>query len=427
MIHVRTAEELQTIRRCGIINAEVQDAVAESMNPGISTAELDEIALRVMEQAGAKSSITDSVGFPGCICISVNDEVGHGVPGQRTLQDGDVVKIDVSVQYQGYHTDCAITHVVGHASDNTLRLVQIAENALESGIECARPGRRCSDISHAIGQTVQEAGYSVVRKAFGHGIGTTLHEEPAIANFGPANRGPRLRLGMALAIEPVISAGRGLVYQDADGWTDRTVDQALAAHFEDTVILTAKGTEIVTKKGGKPSPKSTSTSARKSTSTPTSASASTSTRKAKRKALTFRPMARGEEVGLFRMAAREMDDILMEAWGRRANPQEIFGDGEAQITVMEQQGQTVGFFSVSQLGDALHLNTLVLARDFQGQGLGQRAMTEVERIARNLHLARVTLGVQTNNARAIGLYRKLGYEGRGEVYVNTLFMVKNVN
>lgn len=413
MIHIRSAEEIRRFRACGAVNRWVHSNIYKALQPGVTTRELDEIAARVLAEAGATSSIREPQGFPGHVCISINDEVGHGVPGTRAIVPGDLVKVDVSVCYAGVHTDAAVTHQVGAGVQTAeflrqaVLLRQAAQNALWAGIAQARAGKRCSDISSAIQSVVRTHGLMVVRRAFGHGVGTDLHEEPAIANFGPPGTGPVLRPGMVVAIEPVVSAGSRLTYRKPDGWTDATVDGSLAAHFEHTVVITDRDPEIVTFDADVPGLGKADDGLSQAP-------------------IVMRPMRRDDENRLLHLAAREMDAILMKAWGRRVNPAEIF-DPEATIEVLEDgSGRLVGFFAYSQPATALHLNTIVIDAKFQGQGFGGRVMKRLEEIARQKGLHAITLHVQKNNERAIRFYRRLGYRDRGTAYANTLRMSKAI-
>lgn len=223
------------------------EAVRNMLRPGVPTQELDGIAGDVMSRHGAVSSFRETTEFPKQICISVNDEVGHGIPGARTLCPGDLVKVDIGVLYDGMHADCARTHVVGRGTPEARRLLGVTKLALDRGINAIRIHGRLSDVSHAVWQTVTAGGFDVFRQAFGHGIGHQLHEEPQIASFGPPGLGPVLLPHTAFAIEPVVVAGDRAIKKSVDGWTECTLDGRLAAHFEDTVLLTPAGPEIVTR------------------------------------------------------------------------------------------------------------------------------------------------------------------------------------
>lgn len=421
MINLKRPDELTKLKLCGKVNAIVKRELAHALEPGITTKDLDELAAEVMRSHGASSSITE-LGFPGSICISLNDEVGHGVPSNYVIQEGDLVKLDVAVELAGYHTDSATSLIVGKAPEQTHQLVKATQAALEAGIRAATPGKHCSDISATVFNKVKEHGYSVIRKAFGHGIGTELHEDPQIANFGPPNMGPKLRPGMVLAIEPLVSTGNGFAYRTANGWADITSDHSLAAHFEDTIVITEVGPEVITRlsKGDEVSftlaaGKGPKESSRRAGLKPIE-------KEVQREDIVFRPMKEGEQAILFKMAAKEMDPILMEAWGRRADPREVFSP-EAEVVVLETVGgEVAGFYTTSIHSHGIHLNTLVIDNSFQGHGLGRRTVAHIIEVSQRRNLQKVTLHVQTNNQRAIHLYEKLGFQNRGLVEINTLLM-----
>ena len=214
--------------------------LASKVAPGVSTAELDELAERRILRAGATAAFKGYHGYPATICASINDEVIHGIPsGRRMLQEGDIVSLDVGAALDGYFADSAITLAVGQVSEEAATLLRVTEEALYKAIDRARPGARVSDIGHAVQTHVEGHGFSVVREFVGHGIGQRMHEEPQIPNYGDAGRGPRLAEGMVLAIEPMVNAGKAAVKVLADGWTAVTRDKSLSAHFEHTVAVTA--------------------------------------------------------------------------------------------------------------------------------------------------------------------------------------------
>ena len=208
---------------------------------GVKTKELDRIARERIERAGARPSFLGYRGYPATLCISVNDQVIHGIPGERKLADGDIVGLDLGCIVDGFHGDAARTVEVGRASDEARRLMRVTEQALQRGIEQCHPGRRLGDIGHAIQTHAEAHGYSVVREFCGHGIGTSLHEEPQVPNYGPPGRRERLVPGMVLAIEPMVNAGGPEVKVLEDGWTAVTVDGSLSAHFELSVAITEQG------------------------------------------------------------------------------------------------------------------------------------------------------------------------------------------
>ncbi|MCX7590361.1 MAG: type I methionyl aminopeptidase, partial [Kiritimatiellae bacterium] len=223
--------------------ARVRDEVARLIRPGVTTAELAAYAGKLIRAYGAESAFLGYKGYPGEICISVNDEVVHGIPGLRRIEVGDIVSIDIGVRLDGFVGDTATTLMVGVTDLDVIRLVRTAEQALAAGISQAREGRRVSDISHAIEQTALAAGFSVVRQFVGHGIGRQMHEEPQIPNFGSPGHGARLVAGMTLAIEPMINMGTGDVEVQGDGWTVLTRDRKPSAHFEHTVAVRGEGLE----------------------------------------------------------------------------------------------------------------------------------------------------------------------------------------
>ena len=212
---------------------------------GITTEELDRLAEEYIKRHGGIPAFKGYRGYPRSLCVSVNEEVVHGIPGKRKLKEGDIVSLDLGVLMDGYYGDAAITVPVGKVSELAKKLIKVTEEALYRGIEMARPGNRLSDISYAIQNHVEKAGFSVVREFVGHGIGKELHEEPQVPNFGPPNRGPRLEPGMVLAIEPMVNTGTWEVRILPNGWTVVTADGGLSAHFEHTVAITDNGPEIL--------------------------------------------------------------------------------------------------------------------------------------------------------------------------------------
>ncbi|MFD2615193.1 type I methionyl aminopeptidase [Paenibacillus gansuensis] len=247
MIICKSDYELSLMREAGRIVADTHRLMRESIKPGITTLELDQIAERYIRSQGAVPSFKGYNDFSGSICASVNDELVHGIPGQRELLDGDIISIDIGAQYQGYHGDSAWTYPVGNISDTAKKLLEVTERSLYAGLEIAKPDVRLYTISHAIQRVIEEEGFSVVREYVGHGIGADLHEEPQIPNYGMPDRGPRLKPGMVLAIEPMVNVGERYVKTLQDNWTVVTVDGSLCAHFEHTIAITADGYEILTK------------------------------------------------------------------------------------------------------------------------------------------------------------------------------------
>lgn len=248
MIICKSQDELGLMREAGRIVAETHRKLAVAIRPGITTAELDNIADRYIRSQRAVPSFKGYNNFPSSICISVNEQLVHGIPSpSRVLKDGDIVSIDVGAEIEGYHGDSAWTYGVGTISDEAARLLQVTEAALYAGLAEARPNARLFTISYAIQKVVEDAGFSIVREYVGHGIGARLHEEPQIPNYGTPNRGPRLKPGMTLAIEPMTTAGERYVRTLPDQWTVVTVDGSLCAHFEHTIAITDDGYEILTK------------------------------------------------------------------------------------------------------------------------------------------------------------------------------------
>lgn len=233
--------ELQKMHRACRILADALGALAEAAVPGVKTKDLDRIARERIERAGARPSFLGYRGYPATLCISVNDQVIHGIPGERKLKDGDIVGLDLGCIVDGFHGDAARTVEVGRASDEARQLMRVTEEALHLGIAQCYPGRRLGDLGHAIQRHAEAHGYSVVRDFCGHGIGTSLHEEPQVPNYGPPGRRERLVPGMVLAIEPMVNLGGPEVKLLKDGWTAVTVDGSLSAHYELSVAITEQG------------------------------------------------------------------------------------------------------------------------------------------------------------------------------------------
>jgi len=238
------------MRAANVLVADVLAELREMVRPGVTTAELDEFAERRVRGAGAVPAFKGYHGFPATLCTSVNEEVIHGIPSARALTEGDIVSIDIGVLLDGFYGDAAITVPLAPIGSRVAELLRVTEESLYRGIEQARVGARVSDIGHAVQQHVEAHGFSVVREFVGHGVGTALHEEPQVPNYGPAGRGPRLAEGMTLAIEPMVAMGRAAVKVLRDGWTAVTKDRSLAAHFEHTVAITAGGPVIMTVPNG---------------------------------------------------------------------------------------------------------------------------------------------------------------------------------
>ncbi|MCL0029962.1 type I methionyl aminopeptidase [Dehalococcoidia bacterium] len=245
-IIIKSPNEINIMRQAGRIVAAILAALNKEIRPGISTGTLDAIAKRMFQEYGARASFKGYRGFPASICTSVNEEVVHGRPGGRVLQEGDVVAIDVGAIYNGFQGDAAITVGVGKVSPEAKRLIDTARRSLEAGIAAAREGAHLSDISAAIQFHAESAGFSPVRQYAGHGIGREMHEKPQIPNFGPPGKGPVLKRGMTLALEPMINAGGWATKVLPDGWTVVTADGSLSAHFEHTIAVTNGVAEILT-------------------------------------------------------------------------------------------------------------------------------------------------------------------------------------
>lgn len=249
MVTLKSAAEIERMRASGRIVAEVLSAVETEIGPGVTTVELDRLAESIIRgHEGARPAFKGYGGFPASICASVNDEVVHGIPSKsRRLEEGDIVGIDVGVLLEGYHADAARTFGVGQVAGQTERLLAVTRSALEAGIEAAQPGARLGDVSAAIQNVAESAGFSIVRDLVGHGIGQHLHEDPQVPNFGEPGHGPLLQPGMTLAIEPMINAGSPDVWMAEDRWSISTDDNSLSAHFEHTVAITDNGPLVLTR------------------------------------------------------------------------------------------------------------------------------------------------------------------------------------
>jgi len=247
MIEIKSPSQLQIMREAGRIVKEVLNLLRDSVHPGVTTLELDELARVAFARLGARAAFKGYRGYPANICTSVNDEVVHGIPSQRRLRAGDIIGIDVGSIVDGYYSDAAITVAVGQIRAEVRSLMEVTEESLMKGIQKARAGHRLSDISNAVQMKVEAHGYSVVREFVGHGIGAQLHEPPQIPNYGAAGYGPILKAGMVLAIEPMVNLGRPEVKLLPDQWTAVTQDGSWSAHFEHTVAVTEGEPEILTK------------------------------------------------------------------------------------------------------------------------------------------------------------------------------------
>lgn len=243
--HAHQDDPIEGIRAAAQVVARALREMGRAVRPGLTTAELDRLAETVIRDCGARPAFKGYRGFPASICPSINEEVVHGMPGNRALKDGDIIGIDVGAELNGWYGDAAKTFAVGPVSDEATRLMQVTEEALMRGLAQARAGNRVGDISNAVQTYVEQNGFSVVRDLVGHGIGREMHEEPAIPNYGPPGKGPRLVVGQVLAIEPMVNAGGHAVITRPDGWTVATKDGRLSAHFEHTVAVGPEGPEIL--------------------------------------------------------------------------------------------------------------------------------------------------------------------------------------
>ena len=248
MIVIKSKKEIEIMRQAGLVVADTLERLAGLVKPGITTAALDRFAEDYLARQGAKPSFKGYNGFPASICASVNREVVHGIPGERRLEEGDIISIDLGAIIDGWHGDAAITVPVGEGDPEIMRLIKVTEESLYLGIKAAQPGVRLGVVSSAIQNHVEKAGFSVVRQYVGHGIGRQMHEDPPVPNFGRPDRGPLLAEGMTIAIEPMVNAGGYEVLVGPDKWTVITKDGSYSAHFEHTIAITGNGPEILTRK-----------------------------------------------------------------------------------------------------------------------------------------------------------------------------------
>ncbi len=247
MIIFKSPEEIDKMRKAGSIVARTIERLQVAVAPGMTTAHLDALAEHQIRAAGAVPSFKGYRGFPGTICTSLNEQVVHGIPGKRTIKEGDILKLDVGAVWEGYHADSAISMFVGEPpSDIAEKLVRVTEESLEAGIRVLQPGTRLSDVGHAVQQVVEGAGFSCVREYAGHGVGRALHEDPQVPNYGEPGRGPLIRTGLVVAIEPMVNVGDWRTRLLADRWTVVTADKSLSAHFEHTIAVTENGPEVLT-------------------------------------------------------------------------------------------------------------------------------------------------------------------------------------
>ena len=246
MINLKTNREIEIIKANGRILAKTLQLLKEKIKPGVTTKELDRLAEEFIRKQGAYPAFKGYRGFPASICVSINDEVVHGIPGERVVEEGQIVSVDVGVFKDNYYADGAFTFAVGQVSDRARNLLFVTQEALKRGLLAVSEGGFLSDVSYAIQSFVERMGFSVVRDLVGHGIGMSMHEEPQIPNFGPPGRGPILKKGMVLAIEPMVNTGSFEIETKADNWTIVTRDGSLSAHFEHTVAVTENGARILT-------------------------------------------------------------------------------------------------------------------------------------------------------------------------------------
>jgi methionyl aminopeptidase len=249
MISLKSPRDIEGMRRAGQITAAARELAGKMVRPGVTTLEIDTAVRKFIESQGATPSFLGYAGFPGSACISVNDEVIHGIPGNLVLQDGDIVSVDVGAYIGGFHGDCAGTFACGTISPEAARLIAVTEQSFWEGMKYARFGYRVSDISAAVQKYVEDNGFSVVRDYVGHGVGANLHESPEVPNYGKPGHGPRLAPGMTLAVEPMVNQGDWKVKVMRDGWTVRTADGSLAAHYENSILITKGEPEILTQVG----------------------------------------------------------------------------------------------------------------------------------------------------------------------------------
>ncbi|MCL6592360.1 MAG: type I methionyl aminopeptidase [Alicyclobacillus sp.] len=392
MYNIYSRADLAGLRASGRVNTQVHCAVRQALQPGVRTADLAAVANAVLQQTGATSSLPE-LGFPAALCVSVNEETGHGVPGPRILQPGDWVKIDVSVQLEGWHTDAATTYTI---TDTGAKPNPVARPALWAALAAVLPGRPLSDVAHAAWRAIKSAGATPVRTAFGHGIGRALHEPPQLPSFGPPGQGPRMRSGLTLAVEPVVSTGRGLVLTGPDGWVQCSADGSRTAHEERSLWLSPAGPLLLT-----PLPDDAAE--------PCSPG------------LMFRQATRQDQPYLLHLAHQTMDDVLTRAWGRRVRAEEVLNPPSGTVWVLSAtDGQPVGMVAYSApLFDPLYIHTLLIDPHCQGQGRGTQVLAALAQVARWRGAEALELSVQVVNERALRWYQRLGFEPCGPVRFGT--------
>ncbi|MGH9177116.1 MAG: type I methionyl aminopeptidase [Acidimicrobiales bacterium] len=242
----RNHEEIARMRRAGRVVAEMHERARQAARPGVTTAQLDRVAREVLERRNARSNFLNYHGFPAVICTSPNDMIVHGIPGAYRLEEGDIISIDCGAIIEGYHADAAFTMPIGDVEPEALKLIATTEESLRKGIDAMVAGNRLTDIGHAVQTVAEAAGYSVVREYVGHAIGTAMHEEPQVPNYGPPGRGPKLRVGLVFAVEPMVNMGGPGTRVLDDGWSVVTADGSLSAHAEHTIAITDHGPEVLT-------------------------------------------------------------------------------------------------------------------------------------------------------------------------------------
>ena len=246
MITLKSEHEIELMRRAGKITAAARALARDMVKPGVTTQQIDKAVYHFIKSQGATPSFLNYNGYPASVCVSVNDEIIHGIPGKRMLKEGDIVSVDVGAYIGGFHGDCAGTYPCGQVSDQALDLIRVTQQSFFEGLKFAREGYRLSDISHAVQEYVESHGYSVVREYVGHGIGRRMHESPEVPNFGNPGHGPRLLRGMTIEVEPMVNAGSAAIRQMSDGWTVKTADGKNAAHYENTILITDGEPELLT-------------------------------------------------------------------------------------------------------------------------------------------------------------------------------------
>lgn len=248
MIIIKSPREIELMKKAGHIVALVFEGIEGKIVPGLSTQDIADMCEKIIRENGAYPTFLNYSGYPGAVCVSVNDEIVHGIPSKkRILKDGDIVSVDVGATLNGYVGDACRTYPVGICTEKALKLIKVTEESFFEGMKFARPGAHLGDISHAIQSHCEQNGYSLIREYTGHGVGASLHEDPYIPNYGPSGCGPILKVGMCLAIEPMVAEGHFAIRVMKDGWTAKTKDGKLSSHYENSIVITEDGYEILTK------------------------------------------------------------------------------------------------------------------------------------------------------------------------------------